>query len=623
MNKSELSRKILSDITVYSKYAKYLPELNRRETWEEIVDRNKNMHLAKFPELKEEIESAYKFVYDKKVLPSMRFLQFSGLPIDLNPARGFNCAFLAIDSIEAFAEIMFLLLGGTGVGYSVQFQHVNKLPIIHKPIKRRRYNCEDSIQGWANSVKALVRAYMDGKSLPEFDFRDIRPKGARLVTAGGKAPGSQPLKDALHNIKKVLDAKAEGSKLTPLEAHDICCYIAESVLSGGIRRSAMISLFNIDDQDMLTCKYGDWFDLNPQRGRANNSAVLVRYKLKEKDFKGLIKKIQLSQSGEPGISLTNNAESYGFNPCHEVALKSMQFCNLTEIDVSDVFTQDDFNDRCRVASFIGTLQSSYTYFAYLRDEWKANCEKDSLLGVSMTGICSGAVLKLDLTVGAEIVVQENERVAKLININPAARLTCVKPAGTTSLVLGSSSGIHPWHSKHYIRRMRIGKNEAIYKYLSDSCPEILADDFSKPTTQAVISIPQKAPDGAITKDEMTPVQQLELVKKVYNEWIVPASISGDNKHNVSCTIELNDGEWDEVAQWLWKNRECYTGVSLFPADNHTYVQMPFEACTEEEYERLLRKIKNIDLSQIIEDDDDTDVKGEVACAGGACEVKHI
>jgi ribonucleoside-triphosphate reductase (thioredoxin) len=305
---------ILSEITTFLKYSKYIPELQRRESWEELVDRNKNMHVEKYPHLKDEIEEAYKFVYEKKVLPSMRSLQFAGKPIDINNARLYNCCFLPMDHPDAFSEVMFLLLSGTGVGYSVQSQHVEKLPAINKPTRTRRYLVGDSIEGWADAVKVLVSAYMRGKAMPVFDFRDIRPKGAMLITSGGKAPGPEPLKDALHNIQKILDRKQNGEQLTTLEVHDINCFIADAVLSGGIRRSAMISLFDIDDEEMLTCKFGSWWETNAQRGRSNNSAVIVRHKIEKEVFLDLWKKIEMSNSGEPGFFFTNDP-NWGLNPC--------------------------------------------------------------------------------------------------------------------------------------------------------------------------------------------------------------------------------------------------------------------------------------------------------------------
>lgn len=300
----ELSNKILSDITVYMKYAKYLPNEKRRETWEELVTRNKEMHQKKYPKIKDEIEEVYKMVYYKKILPSMRSLQFGGKPIEISPNRIYNCAYLPIDHVDAFSETMFLLLGGTGVGFSVQKHHVDALPEIRKPNPKRsrRYLIGDSIEGWADAIKVLVESYFGVKSsTPIFDYSDIRQKGALLVTSGGKAPGPQPLKDCIHNIKKVLDAKTDGDKLSPIEVHDMVCYIADAVLAGGIRRAALISLFSADDDEMISCKSGSWWELNPQRGRANNSAVLLRHKVTKEFFLDLWKRIELSGAGEPGI----------------------------------------------------------------------------------------------------------------------------------------------------------------------------------------------------------------------------------------------------------------------------------------------------------------------------------
>jgi ribonucleoside-diphosphate reductase alpha chain len=600
------------------KYAKFIPELNRRETWEELVTRNKNMHLARFPHLANEIEEAYAFVYAKKILPSMRSLQFAGKPIEINNARLYNCCFLPIDHTDAFSEVMFLLLSGTGVGYSVQRMHVEKLPEIHKPTRTRRYLVGDSIEGWADAVKVLVSAYMKGKALPDFDFSDIRPKGAALITSGGKAPGPEPLKDALHNIQKILDRKQNGEQLSSLEVHDILCYIADAVLSGGIRRSAMIALFDLDDEDMLTCKFGNWWETNPVRARANNSAVIVRHKIEKEVFLELWKKIEASNSGEPGFFFTNDP-SWGLNPCAEISLRSFQFCNLTTINSGDIADQDDFNARAKAAAFIGTLQASYTNFHYLRDIWKRTTEKEALIGVSMTGIASGAVLQLDMKEAAAIVKEENARVAEIIGTNKAARTTTVKPEGTSSLVLGTSSGIHAWHNDFYVRRVRVGKNESIYGYLSQSHPEILEDEFFKPTQQAVISIPQRAPEGATTRQESA-LDLLSRVSKVWKEWVKPGHRSGTNKNNVSVTVTMKPDEWEGVGEWMWENKDNFTALSVLPYDDHSYMQAPFEDITEEEYNSLVKSLHNIDLTKVVELDDNTNLSGEIACGGGGCEV---
>ena len=617
----ELSNKILSDITVYMKYAKYLPNKNRRETWEELVTRNKEMHQTKYPHIKDEIEEVYKLVYDKKILPSMRSLQFGGKPIEISPNRVYNCAYLPIDHVDAFSETMFLLLGGTGVGFSVQKHHVEALPDIKKPNpnRNRRYLVGDSIEGWADAIKMLVESYFGIKSsTPVFDFSDIRQKGALLVTSGGKAPGPQPLKDCIHNIKKVLDSKVDGEKLSPIEVHDIICHIADAVLAGGIRRAALISLFSADDNEMISCKSGNWWELNPQRGRANNSAVLLRHKITKEFFLDLWKRIELSGAGEPGIYLSNDKD-WGTNPCCEIGLRPYQFCNLCEVNASDIESQEDFDKRVKGAAFIGTLQAGYTDFHYLRDVWKRTTEKDALIGVGMTGIGSGVVLGYDMKAAAKSVKEENERVAKLIGINSAARTTTVKPSGTSSLVLGTSSGIHAWHNDYYIRRIRVGKNEAIYTYLSINHPELVEDEIFRPHDTAVISIPQKSPEGSILRYE-SPFDLLERVKKVSQEWIKPGHRSGQNSHNVSATISLKEEEWEYAGEWMWENRKFYNGLSVLPYNGGTYQQAPFEDCDEQTYEKMMKSLKNLDLTKVIEMQDNTNLSGEVACAGGACEI---
>jgi len=616
----ELSNKILSDITVYMKYARYLPELNRRESWKELVTRNKDMHIRKHPGLKNEIESAYKFVYDKKILPSMRSLQFSGKPIEISPNRIYNCAYIPIDDWRSFSEVMFLLLGGTGVGYSVQKHDVERIPEIHKPNinRKRRYLISDSIEGWADSIKVLIKSYFFGGSTIVFDFSDIRPKGAQLVTSGGKAPGPQPLKECLIKIRGILDEKENGDKLEPIEVHDIVCYIADAVLAGGIRRAALISLFSADDEEMIAAKTGNWWEKNSQRGRANNSVVLCRSRIEKEFFMDLWKKVEVAGSGEPGIYFTNDKE-WGTNPCCEIALRPFQFCNLCEVNVSDIESQEDLDNRIKAAAFIGTIQASYTDFHYLRPIWQRTTEKDSLIGVSMTGIGSGRVLGYDIKSSAGIVKEENARVAELLGINKSARCTTVKPAGTTSLVLGTASGIHAWHNDFYIRRLRVGKNEAIYEYLIKNHPELVEDEYFRPHDTAVISIPQKCPKGSILRTE-SPFQLLERVKRVSKEWVKPGHRGGMNTHNVSATVSLRDHEWEAAGHWMWDNRKYYNGLAVLPYNGGTYVQAPFEDITEEEYDRLFKSLSAVDLTKVVELKDDTNLKGELACAGGACEV---
>ena len=619
----ELSNRILSDITVHMKYAKYLPELNRRETWEELVTRNKKMHIKRYPELTDQIEEKYKFVYDKKILPSMRSLQFGGKPIEISPNRVYNCAYLPIDHIDSFHETMFLLLGGTGVGFSVQKHHVEKLPPINKPYTKRirRFLVGDSIEGWADAVKVLIKSYMGERrsSKIKFDYSDIRPKGAQLVTSGGKAPGPQPLKECIVKIKGLLDDKEDGDQLSTLETYDIICHIADAVLAGGIRRAALIALFSADDVEMIQSKAGDFWELNNQRQRANNSAVIMRHKISKEFFMKLWERVQYSGKGEPGIYF-NNDKDWGTNPCCEIALRPYQFCNLCEVNVSNIESQDDLNARVKAAAFIGTLQAGYTEFHYLREIWQETTEKDALIGVSMTGIASGRVLGYDMKQAADRVKRENSRVSKIIGINSAARCTTVKPAGTTSLALGTSSGIHAWHNDYYIRRIRVGKNEAIYQYLVDNHPELVEDDYYRAYDTAVISIPQKAPHGSILRTE-TPFELLERVKKISSEWVKPGHRKGSNTHNVSATISLKWEEWSDVGEWMWENRDYYNGLAVLPHDGAEYKQLPFEDIDEKTYTNLMQSLSEVNLNQVVEIDDNTNLSGELACAGGACEIK--
>jgi len=622
LNGIRVCNDILSDITVYMKYAKYLETKKRRESWRELVNRNKRMHMKKYPDLKEEIEKAYKLVHSKKVLPSMRSMQFGGKPIEVAPNRVFNCAYLPVDDWRSFSEIMFLLLGGTGVGYSVQRHHVECLPEILKPNggkeKSKRFLVGDSIEGWADAVKALVRSYFEGGTRLRFDFSDIRPKGSRLVTSGGKAPGPQPLKECLVKVEGILSSKENGDKLEPIEVHDVICHVADAVLAGGIRRAALISLFSADDDDMLASKVGRWWEINPQRGRANNSVVLLRHKITKEFFEQIWERVKESGSGEPGFYFSNDKD-WGCNPCCEIGLRPFQFCNLTEINVSDVRSQEDYEERARVAAFIGTLQAGYTDFHYLRTSWQKATEKDALIGVSMTGIASGAVLELNMAAAAKIVKEENARVAKLIGIRQAARTTCVKPAGTTSLALGTSSGVHSWHSEYYIRRIRVGKNEPIYSFLEKNHPELIEDEYFRPHDTAIIKVPQKAPEGAITRKESA-LSLLRRVGKVSTDWVRTGHKKGQNSHNVSATVSIKDSEWDDVGDWMWENKDIYNGLSVLPHSEHSYKQAPFEDCSKETYDVMSNTLSKVELTQIVEEEDETDLQGEIACAGGACEI---
>jgi ribonucleoside-diphosphate reductase alpha chain len=644
----DLGLDALSKLTVFSKYAKYIPELNRRETWEEIVYRYQQMMIKKYPKLEDQIVETSKFILDKKVLPSMRALQFAGPAAEVNNARIYNCCYLPIDSIHSFSETMFLLLGGTGVGYSVQKHHVEQLPAITKPGKQRNYLIEDSIMGWADAVKVLMKAYLEGGFIPKYDFRAIRKKGARLITAGGKAPGPEPLKICLAHIEAILNRLEPGQKLTPLQCHDIQCHIANSVLAGGIRRSAMIALFSHDDEEMITCKYGNWWETNEQRGRANNSAVLERGAVPKLEFDALWKRIEASGSGEPGIYWTNNKD-WGTNPCCEIGLRPYQFCNLCEVNVSDIESQEDLNNRVTAAAFFGSLQAGFTDFHYLRPIWQKTTQKDALLGIGMTGIGSGEILKYNLEAAAHVAKLTNMIVSEQIGTNEAARITCIKPSGTTSLVLGTASGIHAWHNDYYLRTMRFGKNEDVASYLMVNHPELVEDDVLRPNDTVCVRIPVKAPEGSMFRTE-TAIDTLERVKRFSLEWIKAGHVNGDNTHNVSATIsidnsrhyrsplvefdspstiasvpcepnELSWNEWKTVGEWMWKNREVYNGLSVLPYFGGSYVQAPFEDITKEQYEERLNSLKSIDLTKVVELDDSVDFGQVAACAGGACSIE--
>ena len=688
MTETENSIKSLSDIVIFNKYAKHRADKGRRETWNEIVDRYIELQIKKYGTANDQLVlygvdgfdfHDYKFLSplvqdiitnadylrEKKVLMSMRMAQFAGVAVEKNHTRGYNCAFMPIDHPAAFSETMFLLLGGTGVGYSVQNSHIDKLPEIHKGTKDAKFLIGDSIEGWADAIKAIMYwAFGKRKHKPRFDYSDIRAKGERLITAGGKAPGPAPLRICIAEIEGILENKPDGSKLTSLEVHDIQCHIADAVLAGGIRRAAMIALFSADDLDMITCKSGNWWENNPQRGRANNSAVLLRHRVTKEFFLELWKRIEASNAGEPGIYFSNDI-NWGTNPCCEIALRPFQFCNLTEINAGSIndsafaeydkqvigergheelgyFAQDELNNRARVAAFFGTLQAGFTDFHYLRPIWRQTTEKDSLVGVGITGICNGDIIPLNLTEAANVAIEENKRVAQIININSAARVTTIKPSGTTSCVLGTSSGIHAWHSKFYTRNMQCAVGDDLYNYFVANHPELIhVMDYDKKS--AVIGIPQRAPVTAILREDESAVEMLERVFRFYDEWVKPGHQSGANTNNVSATVSIDKdkkylkrisgeyfqsnhqegeySEWEAVGSLLWNNRHKFNGMSVLPYDNGSYKNAPFEVCTEEEFNEKYKYLSDIDLTLIKESEDNTTVGDSVACGGnGGCEI---
>ena len=614
----DLGRQILSDVVMHSKYFRYRDDLNRRETFNEMVDRRMEMDIRKFPSLENEIRNTYDgFVRTKKVFPSMRSFQFAGKAIETTASRMFNCCYLPVNDVHAFSETMFLLLGGSGVGYSVQEHHVAMLPTIKATKRPRKYLIQDSIEGWADAVKVLMRGFFEGNSLPRFDASAIRKKGARLITSGGKAPGPEPLMLCLSHIQAILERVEVGTRLTTIQCHDILCHLAEAVYAGGIRRAAMISFFSPDDMDMLYAKTGDWYDHSPQRSRANNSAVLIRGGVSQATFLKIMHIQSISGSGEPGIYWTDDVEILS-NPCSEASLRAFSFCNLSEINCAIIRDQKSFNEAARAAAFIGTLQASYTDFHYLRDVWRERTEEDALIGVGLTGIATDTFLALDFEEAARVVKETNQEFAQLIGTNSAARTTLIKPSGTTSSVLGCSSGVHDWHDRFYVRRIRIGKHEPIWPYLNVWIPDCLVDDVTKPHQQSVLEIPIKAPLDAIIRTDNNALDLLEREKSLYEKWVKPGHDRGTNTHSISITVSYRPEEYDGIIDWMWENQNFYAGISLLPYDGTVYQQMPFESISEEEYRRRLSLLSAIYLESVEENEDATDLSGEAACAGGAC-----
>ena len=615
MNKSN---KLLSDITFFRTYAKYLQHLGRRETIEETINRNMTMHLDKFPKLSRDIIKAYKQVHDLRVMPSMRSMQFGGEAILKNNIRLFNCSFVNINYPRVFAEILYLLLSGSGVGYSVQNRHIKDLPSIKKPREENIHYVHDSIEGWAEAIRILTESYFYGSIRPIFDFSKVRPRGSLLVTSGAKAPGPEPLKNAIALVEARLKT-AIGRKLRSVELHDIICIIADCVLAGGIRRAALICLFDFDDNEMLTCKHGEWWNKHPYRARANNSAILHRSIVTYEQFCSVYDACIKSNAGEPGFFFTNDLDM-GINPCAEIGLNSQQFCNLTTCNLTGISGERDLSNRVYSASLLGTLQASYTDFPYISENWKQVTEKESLLGVSLTGIADSSSMSPELLEkSAKFVLEINEKYAKKIDINIAARTTTIKPEGTASCILGSSSGIHDRHDDYYLRRIRMNKDDSLARYLTNIIPELVEDDLFS-STGVVVTIPQESPEGAIIKSHSSALSLLDRVLLYNKHWVSVGHRSGVNKHNVSCTINYKPEEVDALRERLWNEKEFYSGISLLPYDGGSYKQAPFESCDKETYSRLNSMVQDVDLSKVLELEDKTDLLQQLACSGGVCEL---
>lgn len=656
----------VADYIHLAKYARYKPDAERRETFKETVNRVKEMHLNRFcgsefsqldwdrtvvgpspAYIAAQIHGAFNFVYNKKVLPSMRSMQFGGSALEQHNARMYNCAFTLIDRPRAFQEIFYLLLAGCGVGYSVQWRHVEQLPPITVVDNRKVYHhiLEDTIEGWADSVGALFKAFIEGYYI-QFNYYKIRPEGAPLKTSGGLAPGHIALREALVNITEVLK-RVEGRKLRPIECHDIICFIAEAVLSGGIRRSSLISLFSPEDTEMMYSKASGNFnpmkDINPQRMMANNSAVLLR----GADGLGIFSRIiRIAQEGfgEPGFFWTQDND-YGTNPCGEIGLhpvlkgvgpKSVDrtgfsFCNLCEVNVAGCENADDFREAVKAAAFIGTLQAAYTDFPYLGRTTEAIADRDRLLGVGLTGMTDNPEIAFNpplLECAAREAVETNIQTAELIGIRPAQRVTTVKPSGTASLELGCvGSGIHPHHAKKYFRRITANRNEPVAQFFIKANPHMVE---YKPNGDLSLVFPVEAPSRAITVKDLPAINFLGKVMLVYNNWIRPGSASFEFSpgltHNVSCTVTIRDGELDDVVAYIWTHRDSIAAMSFVPYSlDKKYPFVPREAIEtrkdKDRWDNIIANYRKVDWTKMREEWHTVTRRSlEAACAGGTCEL---
>jgi ribonucleoside-triphosphate reductase len=630
----------LADVVFFSKYARFLPEKARRETYDEAVSRVMGMHRSVFADapdvVQQDLGYAEEFLRRKMVLGSQRVMQYAGAGVLKNNARGYNCAFSFCDRERFFAEAFWLLLSGCGVGFSVQEHHVAKLnPVMRPSGTDVRVVVRDSIEGWADAADALIRSYLVTGAAVSFDFSEIRPAGAPISTASGKAPGPKPLRDALFAARDVLD-RAVGRALRPIEAYDVMMHLAMAVRSGGVRRSATIALFSPSDEEMMNAKTGAWYETNPQRQGSNNSALLVRNRTSRKEFDRLLQATQ--EFGEPGFFWTDSTE-IGTNPCAEISFHPVTddgvsgwgLCNLSTVNVAACEDDVDFLAACDAAAVLGTLQAQYTNLHYLTPASREILVRDSLLGVSLTGMADNPDLAFDeglLRAGVDAVRLRNLTMTNALRVPSAARLTTVKPEGTGSLVLGVGNGIHPHHATRYIRNVQAGANEPHARMMAELIPEAVEPSVWRPG-EVILSFPIDLSDreNLWTKANTDAISHLEKVRSVYRNWVQPGTVRGGFSHNVSNTIQVKPGEWAEVGDYIYRNREQLGGVSLLSsAGDLDYPQAPFVAvdgdgdrsAVREKFERLTHAWRRIDTTAIREDSDNTEIDAAVACAGGAC-----
>lgn len=618
---------VYQEVIAMSRYARYIPEKNRRETWEETVTRLTNYLKTKVTLDTNTWDELHKSVLNLEVMPSMRLLMSAGEACERDNIAAYNCSYLAVNNKRAFSEALYILMNGTGVGFSCERQEIAKLPEIPSELKQcdDMIVVEDSKLGWAKAFKKLVSSLWEG-DIPTFDYSKVRPAGARLKVFGGRASGPEPLKKLFEFVVQTFKG-AVGRKLNSIEVHDIMCMIGEIVVVGGVRRSALISLSNLTDKRMRDAKTGAWYNDNSHRGLANNSVAYTEKPDSEtfmEEWLSLVK----SKSGERGIfnriAAQNQANkwgrrdptlSYGTNPCSEIILRDKQFCNLTEVVVRENDTESTLTKKVRLATILGTIQSTLTTFQFLSSEWLKNTSEERLLGVSLTGIMDAKITNSPdpkmLERLRDVSRTTNEEYAKQFDIQPSASITCVKPSGTVSQLVDSASGIHARHNNFYIRRIRMDKKDPIYDYLK-SMGVSVEDEVFRPDSTAVFSFPMKAPKNAILRNDKTAIEQLEIWLIYQRHWC---------EHKPSVTISVKDDEWPEVGSWVWKHFDEISGVSFLPYSNHTYQQAPYEDCSEEEYkEQLAKTPSRIDWADFLEQEDNTTGQQTLACTAGACEL---